>query len=171
MTINPENPSLRFPFAFRQAFRPVYKNINSESLSTPDIVYINSTHHPESELEVVFWHDVLKVLGDALYVQDKFTQTQLIEDVDKKIYKPLRLNVAQDIILDVIIENPLDRIINTNSVNEVMDVGNNDGDSSLNENNDDTQLADTSYSPPTVNTTNQTNNVSRSSEENEPIFS
>ncbi|KAF9429261.1 hypothetical protein BGZ76_001584 [Entomortierella beljakovae] len=118
MTFNTIDPSLldelrpleSKPRETRQGFRVVYRNEHSSLTfkQQQDIVYITPEYDPELERNVIRWKLIEEKFENALFIQKNFKAIPFIQGYDSKILLPFRINTVLDVILDVIVENPID---------------------------------------------------------------
>ncbi|KAF9543644.1 hypothetical protein EC957_000576 [Mortierella hygrophila] len=91
-----------------QAVRPVNKdNLDSPTITPAPTVYFDCYSNPATGESFVLWHDIRLVFADALYIRHEAKVVSFMKDTEWMPLKPLRIAAIPDVVLDVVVDNPL----------------------------------------------------------------
>ncbi|KAF9276721.1 hypothetical protein BGZ88_001565 [Linnemannia elongata] len=95
-----------------QPMRSVTKSsADSATLSPPaPTVYIDCHQDPTTKKPIILWDDIRLAFADALHVRNQARVLPFLKGDDFVLLKPLRIAAVPNVVLDVIVEDPLVRL-------------------------------------------------------------
>ncbi|KAG0063681.1 hypothetical protein BGZ89_009695 [Linnemannia elongata] len=95
-----------------QPMRSVTKSsVDSATLCPPaPTVYIDCHQDPITKKPIILWDDIRLAFADALHVRNQARVLPFLKGDDFVLLKPLRIAAVPNVVLDVIVEDPLVRL-------------------------------------------------------------
>ncbi|KAG0065731.1 hypothetical protein BGZ89_007988 [Linnemannia elongata] len=92
-----------------QGFRSVHKSELPSSTSvpfdSPKITHIGCYTDPDISMDFILWEDIQRVFDKALFVRNKTKIMSFVIGKDYRFLEPYRIEVAPDIVLDVVVDD------------------------------------------------------------------
>ncbi|KAH7036087.1 hypothetical protein BKA57DRAFT_540220 [Linnemannia elongata] len=95
-----------------QPMRSVTKSsVDSATLSPPaPTIYIDCHQDPTTKKPIILWDDICLAFADALHVRNQARVLPFLKGDGFVLLKPLRIAAVPNVVLDVIVEDPLVRL-------------------------------------------------------------
>ncbi|OAQ26368.1 HCP-like protein [Linnemannia elongata AG-77] len=93
-----------------QAMRSVNKGVSPNSIppaTLDEIYHVETLKDPDTQKEFIFWDDIVQAFDNAVQVRHKTRVVPFLRGTDHRILEPRRIAALPDVVLDVVVDNPV----------------------------------------------------------------